>query len=209
MDQVRAGRPRCSSARCRPAGAGGIPHRIPKYGGDTLRGIHPLGRAQCLLQPVSVNRQQVAVAKGFDFGCVRVGPHAEGLQVHFQYDSGNVGAPDRWFFNRDSGYGETPGRTLIVREGEWVRVYHNGRFDHETGDWWYQQVTVNVAWFGGAPDGRIFLDIASRPTKSGAGRSLVERTAEPKTLIPAPNPAGHTPLPRRHGPLYYHRYPPM
>jgi|GEM_PF-1060386 len=117
------------------------------------------GERNAFSEPFSVDRQQVPVAKGLTFGCVRVSPHAEGLQVHYQYDRTNVGAPDRWFFNQASGYGESPGRTLTVRDGEWVRVCHNGRFsDHDTGNWWYQQVTVNVAWFGGAPDGRIFLD---------------------------------------------------
>jgi hypothetical protein len=117
------------------------------------------GEPNVFTEPVSVRREQVSVAKGFTFGCVSVSPHAEGLQVRYQYDRANVGAPDRWFFSQVSGYGESPGRTLIVRDGEWVRICHNGRFsDHSTGDWWYQQVTVNVAWFGGEPNGRIFVD---------------------------------------------------
>ncbi|HEV7505265.1 MAG TPA: hypothetical protein VGS07_10170 [Thermoanaerobaculia bacterium] len=110
-------------------------------------------------EPLSVSRQQISVATGFRFGCVGVSPLAEGLQVRYEYDRANVGAPDRWFFSPVSGYGESPGRSLTVRAGEWVRVCHNGRFSSlYNGDWWYQQVTVNVAWFGGEPNGRIFLD---------------------------------------------------
>jgi hypothetical protein len=117
------------------------------------------GDRNAFSEPLSVSRQQVPLAKGFDFGCVSILPNAEGLQVRYQYDRANGGAPDRWFFNNASGYGESTGRTLTVQDGEWVRVCHNGRFSSpENGEWWYQQVTVNVAWFGGAPNGRIFLD---------------------------------------------------
>jgi hypothetical protein len=39
-----------------------------------------------------------------------------------------------------------------------MRVCYNGRFsDADTGRWWYEQVTVNVAGFGGAPSGDVFL----------------------------------------------------
>jgi len=38
-------------------------------------------------------------------------------------------------------------------------VRYNGRFsDVDTGEWWYEQVAANVAWFAGEPDGRVFLD---------------------------------------------------
>ena len=107
----------------------------------------------------STRRHRIAVADGFNFGCVSVSSHAEGLQVRYQYDRAHGGAPDRWFFNSASGYGESPGRTLLVRSGEWVRVCYNGRFScMDSGNWWYEQITINVAWFTGDPFERIFLD---------------------------------------------------
>jgi hypothetical protein len=110
-------------------------------------------------EPLSTDRHQVPLVDGFSFGCVGVVADAEGLVVRYQYNRGNSGAPDQWFFNSESGYGESPGRTLLVRGREWARVCYNGRFSClETGNWWYQQVTVNVAWFAGAADGRLFLD---------------------------------------------------
>ena len=109
-------------------------------------------------EPSLVRRERVPLAGGYSFGCVTVSPAADGLAVRFQYDQGNAGAPDRWYFNPKSGYGESPGRTVLVRNGQWVRVRDNGRFSNlHTGNWWYQKVTVNVAWFSGQPDGCVFL----------------------------------------------------
>ncbi|HEX4611478.1 MAG TPA: hypothetical protein VH092_25010 [Urbifossiella sp.] len=52
-----------------------------------------------------------------------------------------------------------------------MRVRYNGRFSGpDTGGWWYEQVTANVAWFAGPPDGRVFLD--REPTQEL--RSLAE-----------------------------------
>lgn len=109
--------------------------------------------------PLSDLRQRIALADGYTFGCVGVSPHAEGLQVRYQYDRGNGGAPERWFFSESSGYGETSGKTVVVRSGEWVRCCYNGRFSGlYDGNWRYEQVTVNVAWFSGEPEGGVFLN---------------------------------------------------
>ena len=109
--------------------------------------------------PSAERRRRVAIADGYTFGCVSVSAHAGGLQVRYQYDRGHGGAPDRWFFNESSGLGESPGRALVVGPSQWVRVCYNGRFsDSDTGNWWYEQTTVNVAWFEREPQVRVFLD---------------------------------------------------
>jgi hypothetical protein len=102
---------------------------------------------------------RVPVVEGYAYGCVRIYSHADGVQIRYQYDRANAGAPDRWFFNTATGYGESPTRQLTVQPGQWARICYNGRFScFDTGNWWYEQVTVNVAWFVGEPDGRIFVD---------------------------------------------------
>jgi hypothetical protein len=117
------------------------------------------GERNAFAEPLSSRRHQVPLADGYSFGCVTIAADNEGLLVRYQYNRGKGGAPDQWFFNSRSGYGESPGRTLHIGDKEWVRVWYNGRFSsEETGNWWYQQVTVNVAWFAGGPEGRVFLD---------------------------------------------------
>lgn len=88
-----------------------------------------------------------------------MGKHSGGLEVRYRYDQAIGGAPDRWFLNWPSEPGGSPGRSLMVAPGQWVRVCYDGRFSCiDSGNWWYEQVTVNVAWFGGDPDGRVFFD---------------------------------------------------
>jgi hypothetical protein len=109
-------------------------------------------------EPFSTRRHSVAISEGLKYGCVSVSAHLEGLQVRFEYDQANGGAPDRWFFNCPSGVGELPGRILLVGPEKWVRVCYNGRFSCiDSGNWWYEQITINVAWFAGEPDGRVFV----------------------------------------------------
>jgi hypothetical protein len=98
------------------------------------------------------------MATGFNFGCVTVSEHADGLLVRFLWDSGHGGAPDRWFFNALTGNAESASRDLVVRDGQWVQVCYNGRFtDICSGNWWYEQVTVNVAWFDAEASGQVFV----------------------------------------------------
>ena len=48
---------------------------------------------------------------------------------------------------------------LIVRAGRRGRLRSNGRFrDAGTGLWWYEQVTVNVAWFRAEPSELVFVE---------------------------------------------------
>lgn len=109
--------------------------------------------------PFSARRLRISLANGFNFGCVAITAAEEGLQVRYQYNQAKGGAPDRRFYNPVTDYGETPDRTLLVRDRQWVRVCYNGRFScTETGNWRYEQTTINVAWFVNEPYGRIFLD---------------------------------------------------
>lgn len=118
------------------------------------------GEHSTFAEPYSVTRRLVPLADGYSFGCVTVSADDEGLRVCYRYDEAHAGAPNRRSID-PVGHYESFGRTLRIRDGEWVRVCYNGRFsDSDTGNWWYQQVTVNVAWFAGEPDGRVFLDRA-------------------------------------------------
>ena len=109
-------------------------------------------------EPDRSDPRQVPLADGFVVGCVRVTPAANGLQTDYRYEPAVGGAPDRRSF-APAGHRESTARSLGVREGGWVRVCYNGRFSGmDAASWWYEQVTVNVAWFAGEPDGRVFID---------------------------------------------------
>ncbi len=96
--------------------------------GHLCVGLTHWGDRNAFAEPFSARRERVAVADGFKFGCVGVSPHPDGLEVRYQYNQADGGAPDRWYFNWSSGYGESPGRSLVVRPSQWVRVCYNGRF---------------------------------------------------------------------------------
>ena len=115
------------------------------------------GEHNAFAEPHSTDRRLVSLADGYTFGCVRVTADTQGLQAFYRHDGTHGGAPER-HVRTPVGHYESLGRTLCIRDGEWARVCYNGRFsDHGTGHWWYQQVTVNVAWFAGRPDGQVFL----------------------------------------------------
>jgi hypothetical protein len=107
-------------------------------------------------EPYSVRRYDNALAEGFNFACVTVATHTEGLAVRFRYDPHNGGLPDRSFLNHAPG-DFYAGRVLLVRPSQWVRLHYNGRFSNDY-YWWFEQTTVNVAWFAHEPDGNVFLD---------------------------------------------------
>ena len=110
-------------------------------------------------EPFATDRLRVPLADGLTLGCVSVAAAPEGLSVRFEYSRPAGGAPDRWPLNVPAGLGQTQGRTMAVRDGEWARVRYNGRFScTDSGNWWYEQTTANVAWFEGEPDPRVFLD---------------------------------------------------
>jgi hypothetical protein len=115
------------------------------------------GERNNFLEPFSVRRHQVPLVEGFTYRSVAVSAHPEGLRVLYHYDGG---APNRWFLNRLPARDGAPGgQIMLVRPGEWARVCYNGRFScSDTGNWWYEQVTVNVAWFADECAGRVFLD---------------------------------------------------
>ena len=107
--------------------------------------------------------RKIPFASGFHFGCVTVSATMNGLQVDYQYDPGFVGAPDRRGFAPEGHRAAKP-RRFFARDGEWIQVCHNGRFsDIDTGNWWYELVTVNVAFFAGGLDSRVF--VTRRPSE--------------------------------------------
>lgn len=111
-------------------------------------------------QPSRSERRRVPLADGFAVGCVTVAAQAEGLLVSYRYEPATGGAPDRRAYN-PAGHPEATTRSLLVHDGVWVRVCYNGRFScRDSGGWWYEQVTANVAWFACEPAGQLFLDRA-------------------------------------------------
>ncbi len=116
------------------------------------------GERNAFAEPLQVRQRSVAVADGFKSGCVTVAGHAQGLAVRYRWDAAHGGAPDRSFLNPGTGE-ESTNRDLVVPPGQWVRLCSNGRFsDADTGEWYYEQVTVNVACSAGGLSGRIFVD---------------------------------------------------
>ena len=116
------------------------------------------GNDNAFSEPLEARHERVPLADGYRFGCVTVAAHPEGLSVRYRWDFYRGGAPDRRFLDI-GGNGD-----LIVQAGEWMRISSNGRFsDSDTGKWWYEQTTVNVAAFAGEPSGRIF--VAGEPVR--------------------------------------------
>jgi hypothetical protein len=108
-------------------------------------------------KPFHRESQRASLESGYRFGCVTVSAEADRLMVRYQYDWSNGGAPDRWYMNA-AGTRVSKSRDLFVAPSEWVRVCYNGRFAcRDTGNWWYEQITVNVARFDGEASGKVFL----------------------------------------------------
>jgi hypothetical protein len=111
--------------------------------GHLCVGISQWAERNAFAEPFSIRKMRVAVTEEFSFKCVAVSRDLDGLQVRYQYNQADGGAPDRWYLNSSSVCGE-PGRLLVVRPGQWVRVCYNGRFSCiDSGAWWYEQTTVN------------------------------------------------------------------
>jgi hypothetical protein len=119
------------------------------------------GDSNAFAKPFHYRHHRVPVEAGFSFACVTISEHPQGLLVRYRWSWGRGGAPDRWFINAGTGNAESASRDLVVQAGQWARVSSNGRFtDFDTGNWWYEQVTVNVAWFDGEPSGQVFVGSA-------------------------------------------------
>jgi hypothetical protein len=111
------------------------------------------GKDNAFAEPREARHQRIPLEKGYCYGCVTVSAHPEGLAVRYQWNPSRGGAPERRFL--DIGQNDD----LIVQAGEWMRICYNGRFsDCDTGGWWYEQTTINLAAFGGQPSGKIFVD---------------------------------------------------
>ncbi len=116
------------------------------------------GSRNSFSQPLSMDSERVAITEEYRYGCVKVSAHPDGLVARYYYDVAHGGAPDRGYEIWPAP-AEPSGRFLVIRFGEWGRVCYNGRFSCiDSGHWWYEKTTVNVAWFAGEPNGRVFID---------------------------------------------------
>jgi hypothetical protein len=117
------------------------------------------GEHNSFAEPFSARRHRKPLAEGFSFRAINVSMHDGHLQVLYEYDPSTCGAPDRRYEVPPGGDLQRPRSTLVVGSGEWVRIQYSGRFSCiDTGHWWYEQVTANVAWFETEPNGRVFLN---------------------------------------------------
>ncbi len=54
-------------------------------------------------------------------------------------------------------------REIVLMRGDWARVVFNARYACiDSGNWWYEQVTVNAGLFGERPPDSVFVE--TRPT---------------------------------------------
>lgn len=128
--------------------------------------VHRWNEHNGFTKVVRIERHSVPLSTGFRFGCLTVAAKSDGspgLQLDYPRHTGCGGMPDRWFLNCGLGARNPAASALSVNPGEWVRIRDNGRFDDmDTGNWRYQQVTFNVAWFPARPDPAWFR--SRRPT---------------------------------------------
>ena len=83
----------------------------------------------------------------YAFRAALVERKAEGAQVSVCVSRANIGAPLREGLQRE----------WLVAPQQWTQLHWNGRFtDVDTGAWWYEQTTLNVACFAEAMNGGIF-----------------------------------------------------
>jgi hypothetical protein len=115
------------------------------------------GGRNAFAEPVRFLQNRVALRKDFRFGCVAVEWSAEALVIRYQYDGSRGGAPER-MFDAHTSVRVPAVRALPAGLMEWVRVRYNGRFSGVEGYWWYEQVTVNVAWLLEVTESRVFVD---------------------------------------------------
>ena len=122
--------------------------------------IHEMnwGTKNSFSEPCHQRYRRVSPSEEYHYRCVTVTDHPTGLLVSYRWNQSDGGAPERWFINKETGNAESASCEMFVEEEQWIQICTNGRFvDIDTGNWWYEQMTVNVAWFKNEPQGDIFV----------------------------------------------------
>lgn len=92
------------------------------------------------------------LSKKFEWECVRVDFKKSELNVVWDGKKMGTGAPRRPFSIK-----------LALQAEQWAQIRWNGRFlDRDSGAWWYEQTTFNVALCHTFPDSELFL--SSQPS---------------------------------------------
>jgi hypothetical protein len=88
--------------------------------------------------------RKLSLSTGYREGCLSIGETADGAEVRWQWDE-SVGLPPR-HFQEASGNFVPASHTMHLRDREWGKMQWNGRFVCiDSGSWWYESVTANVA----------------------------------------------------------------
>lgn len=142
--------------------AGAVP-LDPRWGETGRIAVHRIewSHRNAFREPVSNRTEFADASHEIGLPCLTVGLSPDGLAVRYRYDLNDGGAPDRWHQYGLAEGDRLAGTAFILRPGEWGRITSNGRFvDIYTGNWWYRQVTLNVACFHSLGDGRLFFNRA-------------------------------------------------
>lgn len=101
------------------------------------------------------SQQVTPFASNERFGCHNAIVVSDGDSAVLTYRY-QQGAPAPRFFDK-TGTCVSPEHSIRIGPNQWASVEYNGRFsDVDTGNWWYEQMVVNVA-FGDAIDPQIFI----------------------------------------------------
>lgn len=88
--------------------------------------------------------KRLSLSAGYQKGCLSIGETADGAEVRWQWDE-SAGLPPR-HVQEASGNFVPASHTMHLRDREWGRMQWNGRFVCiDSGSWWYESVTANVA----------------------------------------------------------------
>lgn len=94
----------------------------------------------------------------FQIGCAEISTSTNSLRLRFHYSQDSCGAPDRSYLNWSADESATTGKTITVHPGEWVQLRYNGRFtDVDSGMWWYEETTINLACVVNTPAKNVFF----------------------------------------------------
>jgi hypothetical protein len=101
-------------------------------------------------------------SRALRIGCACIAFEATGLRLRFEYDESHGGAPARRRFDAQGTSALLSEDVCLLSPGDWARIEWNGRFvDIDTGSWWYELQTVNVAL---AEDPSPDLFLTANPT---------------------------------------------